>query len=383
MAKTGSSAIQHVLAANVHALSKLGVHVPHPETLERSGMPTGGNAESLYRIIARSNSASETADAIRIWLKAVIAAKGVTILSSEFLSTLSDEETAVLALVTSELADVTIVLVLRDIYNHAFSVWTHMSMEGSMAKSFNEFCKTDYIHPPEGEIGNPFEPLSRFSKHFDDVRVGLYTNESGALATMFFELVGIEVPAGETVGQDNRVNPSMSLEEIELVRVLNDVDPTGKAARRLSDSFLRSPRADFAVPEDPEALFALEDALGESVRGINERCFGGQPLLQFRSESRRGSAKGPSPVAIMAVEALGKQLGPLWEYVLSSLEHKLPEWDQSPYRYFPDIPEDFDPIEYLRIHSDVLLAGVNPFEHYARSGKLEGRILRDPNSKPS
>jgi hypothetical protein len=311
MAKTGSSAIQHVLAANVDALSRLGVHVPYPETLERLGRPTGGNAESLYRIIKRSNSSLETTDAIRTWLKAVIAAKGVTILSSEFLNTLSDEETARLALVTRELADATIVLVLRDIYDHAFSVWSHMSKEGMMAKSFTEFCKTDYIHPPEGGVGNPFEPLSRFSNHFDDVRVGLYTNKPGALATRFFELVGIEVPAGEIAGRNNRVNPSMSLEEIELVRMLNDVDPSGKAAQRLADDFLRSPRAGFAAPDDPEALLALENALGESVRDINEWFFGGQPLLQFRSDSRQGSAQSPSPVAIKAVEVLGKELGRL------------------------------------------------------------------------
>jgi hypothetical protein len=383
MAKTGSSAIQHVLAANAGELAEIGVHIPWVETLERSGRPTGGNAESLYRIIKRSNSVAEGAGEARAWLEAAIAPEGVTILSSEFLSSLSERETELLAAVTHEFADATIVLVLRDVYDHAFSVWSHMSKEGLMAKSFDEFCKSDYIHPLEGGVGNPFGPLSRFSNHFDDVRVGLYTNESGALATRFFELVGIEVPSGEIVGRENRVNPSMSLEEVELVRVLTDVDPSGKAARRLSDSFLRLPRADIALPDDPEALLALEDALGDSVRDFNERFIGGQPILQFRSESREGSAQSASPVAIKAVEVLGKELAQLWEYVLGSLEHRLLEWEQSPYRDFPEISEDFDPIEYLRIHSDVLLAGVNPYEHYARSGKLEGRILRDRNSKPS
>ena len=375
--KTGSSAIQHVLAANVEALSGLGIHVPHPETLTRSGNPTAGNAERLWNLIRESASESETTDAVRAWLAESAAPEGMTLLSSEFLSMLSDEETKILAAVTHEFADATIVLVLRDIYDHAFSVWTHKSKEGRETESFTEFCGSNYIHPPPGKAGAPIEPLEKFSRHFDDVRIGHYSSESGALAMMFFELVGIEIPTEEIAGRDIRVNPSMSLEEIELVRVLNEVDPSRWAARRLGDGFLRQSRSGNSVPDDPEALLALENALGKSVREINERYFDGKSVLRFRSQLLEGSAQSPSPVAMKAVELLGEEIGLMRQYILTPLKSRLPEWERSPARFAPEIPENFDPIEYLRINPDVLLAGADPYRHYAKSGKKAGRIWKD------
>jgi hypothetical protein len=381
MAKAGSSAIQHVLAANLDALAEIGVHVPHAETLERSGKPTGGNAERLVEVIRNSESAADSADAIRVWLADSIAPEGMTVLSSEFLAVLSDEQVAVLAQVTGELADAASVLVLRDIYDHAFSVWTHKSKRGGETESFTEFCGSNYIHPPSGRAEAPFEPLSKFSKHFEDVRVGHYTVEPGALAMMFFELVGIEIPAGKIAGLAKIVNQSMSLEEIELVRVLNDVDPTGLAARRLGDGFLRQGRSGSAIPDDPEALMALENEFGESVREINERFFDGESIVRFRSNSLEGAAQGPSPVARMAVELLGEEMGRMWRYIIESLETRLPEWNQSSARSAPEIPEDFDPVGYLRINPDVLLAGVDPYWHYVTSGKAQGRMWRVATGK--
>ncbi|CAB4615574.1 unannotated protein [freshwater metagenome] len=382
MAKAGSSAIQHLLAANLDALTEIGVHIPHAETLEQSGRATGGNAEHLWEVITRCDSQSETADAIKKWLAESVAPEGKTLLSSEFLGALSEEQVAILAQVTDEFADARIVLVLRDIYDHAFSVWTHKSKEGWETESFNEFCNSNYIHPPAGRVGTPFEPLLKYSRHFDDVRVGHHSNEPGALATMFLELAGIEIPAGKIIDQDKVVNPSMSLEEIELVRVLNEVDPTGKAAQRLGDGFLRQSRSGSPIPDDPEALLALENELGESVREINERFFGGQSVLRFRSETLEGSAQSPSPVAMKAVEVLGEEIGLLWGYILGSLESRLSEWERSPARFAPEIPEEFDPIEYLRINPDVLLAGADPYRHFATSGRAKGRLWRVSDRKP-
>ena len=377
MPKTGSSAIQHVLAANVDALSELGVHIPYPETLARSGKATAGNAERLWNLIGESDSESETTDAVRTWLAESIAPEGLTLLSSEFLSILSEKETEILAAVTQEFADAAIVLVLRDIYDHAFSVWTYKSKEGRETESFTEFCGSNYIHPPPGQSGTPIEPLEKFSRHFDDVRLGHYSSESGALAMMFFARVGIEIPAGEIAGGDIRVNPSLSLEEIELVRVLNEVDPSRRAAQRLGDGFLRQSRSENPIPDDPEALIALENALGESVCEINERYFGGKSVLRFRSQSMEGSAESPSPVAMKAVELLGEEIALMWKYILKSLESRLPEWELSLARFAPEIPADFDPIDYLRINPDVLLAGADPYQHYAESGKKAGRIWKD------
>ena len=381
MAKAGSSAIQHLLAANLDALAEIGVHVPHAETLERSGRATGGNAEHLWEVITRCDSDWETADVIKNWLAASIAPEGVTVLSSEFLGALSEEQVEILAQVTDEFADSVIVFVLRDIYDHAFSVWTHKSKEGWETESFTEFCSSNYIHPPPGWVGTPFEPLVKYRRYFDDVRVGHHTNEPGALATMFLELAGIEIPAGKIVGLEKVVNQSMSLEEIELVRILNDVDPTGKAAQRLGDGFLRHNRSGSPIPDDPEALLALETELGESVREINEQFFGGQSVLRFRSESWWGSARSPSPVAMKAVEVLGTEIGLLWGYIHESLESRRPVWEQSPARFAPEIPEGFDPVEYLRINPDVLLAGADPYRHFATSGKANGRLWRNLDRK--
>ena len=48
-------------------------------------------------------------------------------------------------------------------------------------------------------------------------------------------------------------------------------------------------------------------------------------------------------------------------------------WFESRYRASPDLPGDFDPRLYLVLNPDVHSAGVDPFFHYLRHGRLEGR----------
>jgi lipopolysaccharide biosynthesis protein len=45
-------------------------------------------------------------------------------------------------------------------------------------------------------------------------------------------------------------------------------------------------------------------------------------------------------------------------------------------RYRYNVPKDFDPNEYLIINEDLKAAGVEPFRHYAKNGKKEGRLYR-------
>jgi SAM-dependent methyltransferase len=49
-------------------------------------------------------------------------------------------------------------------------------------------------------------------------------------------------------------------------------------------------------------------------------------------------------------------------------------WADSPFASHPGIPLNFDPRRYLDRNRDVLQAGVDPYEHYVRYGKAEGRL---------
>jgi hypothetical protein len=48
-----------------------------------------------------------------------------------------------------------------------------------------------------------------------------------------------------------------------------------------------------------------------------------------------------------------------------------------PRAFQPHLPDDFDPMVYLRLHEDVAAAGMDPRLHYLEYGEVEGRAYRD------
>jgi hypothetical protein len=48
----------------------------------------------------------------------------------------------------------------------------------------------------------------------------------------------------------------------------------------------------------------------------------------------------------------------------------------SPFSGSPDLPDGFDPIRYVLYYHDLLMAEVDPFEHYLHYGRREGRVWR-------
>jgi hypothetical protein len=50
--------------------------------------------------------------------------------------------------------------------------------------------------------------------------------------------------------------------------------------------------------------------------------------------------------------------------------------ETSPHRHDQSLPEDFDPLVYVFTYRDLFDAEVDPYEHFLRFGRLEGRSWR-------
>lgn len=151
--KTGSSALQQLLMKSELTLAGIGVHLPFPHTLATGGRPTAGNGESLFHRVSAGYRDGVLRERLQAWGESALASTGKTIVSSELLSKLTADQVSGFADVISELAEVRIVAIVRDVYDHAFSLWAHMARDGLNPGTFNSYCKTRYADPSPGEVG--------------------------------------------------------------------------------------------------------------------------------------------------------------------------------------------------------------------------------------
>lgn len=302
MPKTGSSAIQAWLREHREALSQAGAfYAPDPKEEEGPAWSiTSGNAVRLGRQLSEPVEPTYAEDPIATLAERYVSSDHRTsIVSSEILaSALPDRLPRLGEALKGQ--DVRILALVRDHYGHAFSLWHQVIKRSGWTGSFADFVRKHY-NDPQSRVLRVFEgvfgPEAITLLHYDDV--------SGRLIPAVLEAMGVQAPADAAAPVVNR-----SLTPVE-AQVLADCNRlhggSQQLSRRLSDHLIYKHPERATRPElDAEAAALIAERGEAGVRDINERYFGGRPVL---------SARPPEPVDLAEDESTDA----VWRDVVEAL----------------------------------------------------------------
>ncbi len=219
--KTGTSFLQCMTTANRDLLARCGIHFPygttHDERCMRSGRISAGNGRVLARKVAGADWR-----AVENWFAAATSdarkrgCKGLLVSSEELLAPLAmpgSFERFVEALTRSGVNDVSLLLVLRDPASQLLSLYKHRAKDGSVGR-IADWVAEGYLLPKH------LAALRRQLQSSDiKLLVRAYRRGSDGLERLFFrDWLELE---GKMVDGASEVNPSLSLSELELVRLMH------------------------------------------------------------------------------------------------------------------------------------------------------------------
>jgi hypothetical protein len=302
MPKTGSSAIQAWLREHRKALSEAGVfYAPDPKEEEGPAWSiTSGNAVRLGRQLSEPVEPVYAEDPIATFAER-FASPGhpTSIVSSEILAGALPDRLARLGEALKG-KDIRVLALVRDHYGHAFSLWHQVIKRSGWSGSFADFVRKHY-NDPQSRVLRVFEgvfgPEAITLIHYDEVADRLIPAVLGAM--------GIQPPADAAAPVVNR---SLTPVEAEVLAECNRLHGgSQQISRRLSDHLLYKHPERATRPELDEEAAALIAERGEGgVRAINERWFGGKPVLSAKPPAPRDLAEDGSADAVWrdVVEAL-------------------------------------------------------------------------------
>lgn len=223
--KTGTSFLQYLCTLNRDLLLRQGVYfpfgTPHDERSMRNGRISAGNGRELARMV-------EACDWQRVqgWFEAAIdqsrkyCCREMLISSEQLLAPLAAPGAFahfVRALQTYRVGKVSLLLVLRHPAGQLVSLYKHRAKGGRVGR-IREWVKHGYLLPNHlAELRQCIESAGV------ELCVRAYTRRPGGLEHLFFrDWLGLEC---EVSGETAEVNPSLSLSELELVRLLHTRRP--------------------------------------------------------------------------------------------------------------------------------------------------------------
>ena len=224
--KTGSSFLQSLCALGREELLEQGVWFahgwPYDERCMASGQISAGNGRQLAQDLQQRRWAE-----VRRRLSAAVSearehrCRTVLFSSEWLLAPLADKaliEPFIASLGEFGAKEIRFLLVLRDPVEQFLSLYKHRAKRGTVG-DIADWARRGYRLPEE---------LAGFQDALRDVDAALlvrkYSREPGALERLFFEeWLGVRVP-GAAVPET--VNPSLSLSELELLRLLADWRPS-------------------------------------------------------------------------------------------------------------------------------------------------------------
>ncbi len=219
--KTGTSFLQCLCVANRGLLAKRGIHfpagTPHDERCMRDGWISAGNGRVLSQFVT-----AEDWQGLLGWFERVVdtcwelACNELLISSEQLLASLAQPGALghfLTGLRSVGVADVDFLLILRDPVSQLLSLYKHRAKGGSAGR-ISDWVEGGYQLPKH---------LEALRKQVENGGVELcvrpYSLAPGALDQIFFrDWLGLE---DQMEGGVAEVNPSLSLSELELIRLLH------------------------------------------------------------------------------------------------------------------------------------------------------------------
>lgn len=300
--KTGSSAIQAWLREHREALSQAGVfYAPDPKEEEGPAWSiTSGNAVRLGRQLSDTPEPAYADDPLGNFVDRYVSpAHPISLVSSEHIAGALPERLPRLR-DSLQGRPIRILVFVRDLYGHAFSLWHQMIKRSGFDGSFADFVRQNY-HAPQYKILDAFEGV--FGR--EALKVVHYDSNAHRLVPAFFEAMGLEPPADAAAPVVNR---SLTPVEAEVLADCNRLHGGSRQlARRLSDYLIyKHPERATRPAFDAEVAASIAARGAAGVQAINERYFEGRPVLSAAPPAAEAASEETTPEAVWRdlVEAL-------------------------------------------------------------------------------
>jgi hypothetical protein len=376
--KAGSSAIQAALAAEGVALNQIGIGYLEAPPQSSAFAITSGNGFKLYQALVSENDTP-----IEVLLDGLMGDFEVAICSSEFLGALSPVQWGWLrACASSKNIELRLIYFASTASHYLVSSYNQEVKRHGESRDIFDYVKTAAWRHYD-DLVNASEAFSR-----TEISVLSYEQSKSAILTAFSKSwPDLELCQGILSPYDDRiVNRSLTSSELDIVRMIN-VRWGDRFSQQISDVLIYSkPEAHPKEAPDPELIRTIEKKFSSATAWINATFFeneDGLKAFQAKDFGKRAATRSDGNSSESLVCVLEWALGQIAANDERSDGYRIAQslaaidWENSGHA---DIPADFDPVAYLLLHKDVASTGVPPYDHYLKSGKLEGRAHRWPET---
>ena len=239
--KTGSSYLQSLLAINRAQLESASIYFPKAGKREkdmRSGKISPGNGQDLYEGLSAQKYDVVKKILLEHFLTADKKDLEKVLISNELLVKTFAEEEVLTSFVHTARAigynKIKLLLIIRDPVDQALSLYKHRAKSGNVAP-ISEWIKNDYAYG--NVLGSFFNIINKINTI--DTEYRKYSSGSGSLESILFkDWLEIETPVKVL---DKKVNPSLTLSELLMLRNLNLYNPD--LVPLLYDKLLKIPKS--------------------------------------------------------------------------------------------------------------------------------------------
>ncbi len=366
--KTGSSALQALLAQRVDLLAANGIAYPYPDppAVVAIGGCSGNGLQILHAKGAFRSKSTAHADLdprFAVFLREVVEAQreDTVVLSTEYFANL---ELGQLQSLKAELSGhrVKVICFVRDPFDFAFSAWRQHIKTGKCEVDFQT-----YLDIPSRRFSLR-EGFLKYAQVFaENLTVLRYERHVSRLGPAFFRALGLLDHVPEDALQVGRThNPSVSPSEAFLVAEVCAAI-AGRDVAAAASRVLLARRTRRQLPYYNRALHEkLNGMFADAVPVLNRFL----PPEDHLTLGLRDEADTPAPVLDEDRAFLAPMLPKLRDGKPSPLRRTLTKL------LHPGVPSKFDPQVYLALNPDVAQAGLDPRQHYRSVGKAENRPYR-------
>lgn len=387
--KTGTTYLQSLFSQNVNVLREAGIDYPYAETKEviESGTTVGNVIRMLYveGLIKHDSDSFRKVPLVKLWSEACAnnltsiadtSPSETVLFSSEGMSCLSESNLRYLHDSLSDRHQVEFVLFVRDPYDYAYSAWRQRVKASQLQWSFRDYVLTN-ARTPADRIKSfvMFNAAKILMDNNFRCTVINYDTYKKNLADIFIKAAGIDLSGGVLKDESSRSlhNRSYSPSEAQLQLLVNQQFGGTQFPAYVSSRLLTRENYKPMVKDyyDREADQLILEKYNETIQRIN----GGVMGEKLRTEPREGGDSEP----MIEAQDLALLLD-AFRFVESSRTKKDTPLKKISHYFkiarLKNVPRDFDPQAYLELNNDVAMSGVDPYLHYSRNGRFEGRPYR-------
>jgi hypothetical protein len=283
--------------------------------------------------------------------------------SEDFFSAASDRFDYLKTLLSKYARNIKLIVVVRPIDSWVYSYYMQMVKRHGASSGFT----AEWLSQFEDEVFEKFRSVEKFAV---DTLILPYSN-SGLLKS-FFGLIGESDELAAEI-PDVRVNRSLSQRELKLLERVNSTFGCERLSGLISDEFIRIDTEGCPEPISVDsAAFYLEfrHSLQDKISSLDTKLMQGVENALFSDVDEH--------IFTPAVQSVVSD-----EQLVSSMLAMIKRWmdeggDLFRIRNYAaknlnPTKEFFDPVHYLVMNRDVLRLGLDPWGHYQKNGRGEGR----------